>query len=519
MNKIQGNVMSCAMSAGLCGALGMIGCTQFDPPAVSESGAPIQAGQLESGFPGVGVVNFDGFFCTGSLIAPDIVLTAKHCLGSVMNFVSNGVTRNIAAQLGHPTNDVALLRLSPMEFQPLDVSNLGLPSPGTTCTGIGYGAHNESNGTVTSGVKRSCLEAVDSADATTTAVHMVTGVADHGDSGGPLLCSGRIAAVVHNHTDGDWPVHTHENYATIDPQWIASTVASWQAASFPQTCQRASDDYGISAGVTWGFAPSDIQSWWIAHGCNTHPSSPDTCQRASDTYGIVANATFGFAPTNVRQWWVANGCNTTPLHTIDACQRAADRFDIIANTTFGSAPSEVQTWWTANGCNRVARTRSSCQKASDLYGITANVSFGSAPSDVRSYWVTNGCSTQPVTPDTCQLASDTYGISAGVTFGFAPADVQSWWIATGCNTHPSSSNACQAASELYGIAAGISFGFAPSSVQTWWTSHGCNTQPSSQDTCQRASDTYGIVANVTFGFAPADVRSWWTSHGCNTQPR
>jgi hypothetical protein len=53
---------------------------------------------------------------------------------------------------------------------------------------------------------------------------MVSGVADHGDSGGPLLCGGAIAAVVHNHTDGDWPAHIRENYATLDINWIRSKI-------------------------------------------------------------------------------------------------------------------------------------------------------------------------------------------------------------------------------------------------------------------------------------------------------
>lgn len=514
---MQRNGHNGSVWAGLC-ALGILGCGQGDATATDE--AAIQGGQAESGFPAVGMVNINGSFnCSGSLIAPDVVLTAAHCLGSGMSFTSNGVTHAVVAQLAHPTKDLALLQLGRMDFQPLEVSNSPPPAPGTVCTGIGYGWHNEANGTVTSGAKRSCTEAVDSADATTVAVHMVTGVADHGDSGGPLLCGNRISAVVHNHTDGDFPAHTHENYATIDPQWIASTVASWRAAAFPLTCQRASDDYGISSGITWGFAPFDVQVFWTVNGCTTHPSSPDACQRASDIYGIAAGVTWGFAPSNVRTWWTANNCNAAPLHTIDVCQRASNQFGIVANTTFGSAPSEVQSWWTTSGCNRIPTTTSACQKASDLFGIVPFVSFGSAPGDVQSFWVSNGCSTSPITPDTCQLASDTYAIAAGVSFGFAPPDVQTWWVNAGCNTQPSSGNACQRASELYGIAAGITWGFAPPAVQTWWTQHGCNTQPSSQDTCQRASDTYGIAAGVTFGIAPADVRTWWTSHGCNTQPR
>jgi hypothetical protein len=33
------------------------------------------------------------------------------------------------------------------------------------------------------------------------------------------------------------------------------------------TCQTASNEYGTTAGVTWGFAPSNVQTWWTANGC------------------------------------------------------------------------------------------------------------------------------------------------------------------------------------------------------------------------------------------------------------
>jgi len=58
----------------------------------------------------------------------------------------------------------------------------------------------------------------------------------------------------------------------------------------PASGERA---VGIAAGITWGFAPPAGPTWWTQHGCNTQPSSQDTCQRASDTYGIAAGVTFG----------------------------------------------------------------------------------------------------------------------------------------------------------------------------------------------------------------------------------
>jgi V8-like Glu-specific endopeptidase len=57
------------------------------PPRASEATAAsqeaIQGGQVEAGYPAVGglgnSIDDDGFGCTGTLIAPTLVLSAKHC--------------------------------------------------------------------------------------------------------------------------------------------------------------------------------------------------------------------------------------------------------------------------------------------------------------------------------------------------------------------------------------------------------------------------------------------------------
>jgi hypothetical protein len=178
-------------------------------------------------------------------------------------------------------------------------------------------------------------------------------------------------------------------------QWAYGTPA------IPSACQRASDLYGIWAGVTWAFAPPDVQTWWINTGCNTTPSSGnpsgDACQRAADTYGISAGVTWGFAPSDVQTWWTSHGCNAHGMGP-NACQRASDLFAIRPFITWGLAPPEVQTWWTANNCNnwhvQPAQT-SACQTISDLYGVDAFATFGFAPAAVRSFWIANGCNTHP----------------------------------------------------------------------------------------------------------------------------
>src|SRR5437762_3331414 len=81
----------------------------------TETPSPIQAGQAESGYPAVGYVGEAG--CTGTLISPSVVLTAKHCLSTNMWFntgtsSADFVKHDVDKTISHPSKDLLLLHLS-----------------------------------------------------------------------------------------------------------------------------------------------------------------------------------------------------------------------------------------------------------------------------------------------------------------------------------------------------------------------------------------------------------------------
>lgn len=302
---------------------------------------------------------------------------------------------------------------------------------------------------------------------------------------------------------------------------VAKTVSP---VLFEDDCQRISNEFGVDAGRTWGFAPAEVRSWWTANDCYASPTtSSDLCQKASDLYGITTG-TSGYAPQEVQTWWTGQGCHSVPTASMDICQRAADVYG-IAPYDRSSAPMYVDAWWMDNECWAFPQGTDACQKASDLYGIgpvDGDDGFGFAPPEVRTWWSSFDvpCNATPTTSiaQQCQNASNLFLMEEGHLDG-APESARTWWQQNHCNTHPT----CQGLSELFGIEAyGPFFGYAPfdPAADDWWYAHNCATTPLfSLDICQRASDTFGIRANVTWGFAPDYVRSFWTWYACNTAPR
>jgi hypothetical protein len=206
-------------------------CSGSTQSQTGASAQQIQGGQLETGYPAVGLVQLaGGGFCNGTLIAPSVVLTARHCQNptgfntgtSGADFVSHPVDKNIPypqpSNEGIFQNDAQIVHLSSpiIDILPMHINTGGSPSVGTTCTAVGFGQHTE-GGTTTAGTKRSASVVIDQFGRGLDAEDGIamkcpngsctpfvgTGVPDHGDSGGPLLCDGRIVGTFSGWVNND----------------------------------------------------------------------------------------------------------------------------------------------------------------------------------------------------------------------------------------------------------------------------------------------------------------------------
>jgi len=250
-------------------------------PAVSEpttAGAvqDIQGGALDSGDANIGAIlgttlSGSGSICSGVLVAPSYVLTAKHCQDQISDmYFSTGAqypfapaaTHHVDQKIPHPTADLLLVHLATPAtgITPRPLVTTALPAVGTTCTTIGYGTHNTNANNSELGFKRSVTNQVTISSAATIRVAAgaapVNGVADAGDSGGPLICGGKVVAVVRDHIGDNnvWPNRQYENYTPVDVPWVMSHA--FQQATPTITFQRTSDtllwEYGPDGTVRLG---------------------------------------------------------------------------------------------------------------------------------------------------------------------------------------------------------------------------------------------------------------------------
>lgn len=230
--------------------------TNAEPTAQVEA---IRGGMVEDGYPQVGILEFStGRFGTGTLIAPNVVLTAGHVVGGNITgfYVGRGYAveaymgetpttmmrrYEVLERVAHPDYtgtsgpDMGLVRLAEnvTEMAPIPITTR-LPEIGDTCTAVGYGRHEHPSDPMSATLflvkeKRSALVDITRIGMQYVSATWNTGIPDHGDSGGPLLCGGEIVGEVCCKFDGEWPGHRTEAYTRISlgAEWINERVVEW----------------------------------------------------------------------------------------------------------------------------------------------------------------------------------------------------------------------------------------------------------------------------------------------------
>jgi hypothetical protein len=198
-------------------------------------------------------------FCTASVIAPDVVLTAAHCVSNLSNTRvffrgdhSQLVLVDIASIAVHPefrpkigrkqliSIDLALLRLAeplPRTFKPVELTDAGPVATGHPFRIAGFGRADESV-SGTSGVLRAGI-LVASRPKSPVLVWLTdpdgTGLGGcTGDSGAPVLAIGQpalVAVAIRAKGNSGYSCGAMTEAVLIGPQmpWVRKTLQSWGA--------------------------------------------------------------------------------------------------------------------------------------------------------------------------------------------------------------------------------------------------------------------------------------------------
>lgn len=248
---------SCAIQCGVSGALGASQCELTDKEqlkkqgimaaqcltacalqcgleATAEMGKPkdvILGGHVTRDHPAaVGVLVANGL-CSGILVAPDVVLTAAHCVVRMpLVVISGGEAYEVLGVKMHPdfvwdrNNDIGLIKLAKLATaKPLQV-RFASPSPGEDVAILGYGMHDK-----TTRASRITLEnRIGRATVTRVSESLVyfrgeAGVCS-GDSGGAVIAGGQLIGMIVR-TIGDCEQkHGIAVRLDIHRRWIRSSL-------------------------------------------------------------------------------------------------------------------------------------------------------------------------------------------------------------------------------------------------------------------------------------------------------
>ena len=306
-------------------------CSAADPlPVTASDPAPIVNGTVFTGNPEVVLLQMGGFLCTGTLVAMDTILTARHCVvdvtqGEVEVFfeMPGGDVRVASASHAfHPDADIAIVKLAapaPDGLTPYPINRVDLGDQlGHEVRIVGYGDTNTMEGNA--GVKRQGFTALDEiGESGEYGLIMWVGKTGsntcQGDSGGPHFmifdgveyvagvtsfgfdpCGGNPGAAVRTDSYLDWLGQFFDpRYDKVDPTVsIDSPSANAQVQPRFVVKATAADDKKVVKVELWvddQFQSDDFTAPYELNAASNLPAGPHKIEvRAFDVSANLAKA-------------------------------------------------------------------------------------------------------------------------------------------------------------------------------------------------------------------------------------